>query len=54
MQYMDLQPELLRYLTPILLAAWREDLFDAGKAGYAGFVEQFWSALLKGKALSKV
>jgi hypothetical protein len=54
MRYMDLQPELLRHLTPVLLASWRKDLFDAGKAGYAGLVEQFWSALLKGKALSKV
>ena len=54
MQYMELQPELLRYLTPILLTAWRKDLFEGSGAGYGGFVEQFWTALLKGGALTKV
>ena len=54
MEYMELQPELLRYLTPILLVAWREDLFEGSVAGYAGFVEEFWLALLKGDALNKV
>jgi hypothetical protein len=54
MTYMELQPELLRYLTPVLLAAWRKDLFDGDQAGYAGFVEQFWCALLKGSALKSV
>src|SRR5882757_7438566 len=54
MQYMELQPDLLRHLTPILLAAWREDLFEGSKINYGGFVEQFWPALLKGKALNEV
>jgi hypothetical protein len=54
MQYMELQPELLRYLTPVLLKAWRRDLFEGSAAGYRGFVEQFWSALLKGSALNTV
>lgn len=54
MQYMELQPELLRYLTPVLLTAWRKDLFEGAVAGYGGFVEQFWPALLKGGALTKV
>ena len=54
MQYMELQPELLRYLTPVLLTAWRKDLFEGSVAGYGGFVEQFWPALMKGKALNKV
>lgn len=53
MQYMELQPELLRYLTPTLLTAWRKDLFGDSAAGYAGFVEQFWPALMKGKALNE-
>jgi len=54
MQYMELQPELLRHLTPVLLKAWRRDLFEGSAAGYGGFVEQFWAALLKGSALDKV
>ncbi len=54
MQYMELRPELLRYLTPILLTAWRRDLFEGSSANYGGFVEQFWPALLKGSALTKV
>ncbi len=51
---MELQPELLRYLTPVFLTAWRKDLFEGSVAGYGGFVEQFWPALLKGGALTKV
>ncbi len=54
MQYMELQPELLRYLTPVLLIAWRKDLFEGSEAGYGGFVEQFWPALLKGSVLTKI
>jgi hypothetical protein len=53
MQYMELQPELLRYLTPVLLQAWSKDLFE-GRQRYGGFVEQFWPALLNGKALHAV
>jgi hypothetical protein len=54
MQYMELQPDLLRYLTPILLNAWKRDLFEGSAAGYGGFVEHFWPALLRGKALNSV
>jgi hypothetical protein len=54
LKYMEVQPELLRYLTPVLLAAWRKDLFEGDAAGYGGFVEEFWPALLKGAALQKV
>ena len=54
MTYQDLQPDLLRHLTPVLLAAWRRDLFEGDAAGYRGFVEQFWPALLKGAAIQKV
>jgi hypothetical protein len=54
MKYMELQPELLRYLTPILLNAWRRDLFEGRAADYRGFVEQLWPALLKGSALNKI
>ena len=54
MQYMELQPDLLRHLTPVLLAAWRRDLFEGDAAGYGGFVEYFWPALLKGTALRKL
>ena len=54
MTYMKLQPELLRHLTPILLAAWRKDLFERNLAGYRGFVEQFWTALLNGKILHNI
>jgi hypothetical protein len=54
MKYTELQPDLLRHLTPVLLAAWRRDLFEGDAAGYGGFVENFWPALLKGAALQKV
>ncbi len=50
MRFMELQPDLLRYLTPILLKAWKNDLFEGDKANYGGFVEHFWPALLKGTA----
>src|SRR5207249_1237248 len=53
-KYMEIQPELLRHLTPILLTAWRKDLFEGDAAGYGRFVEQFWPALLKGAALQTV
>ncbi|MBI5818183.1 MAG: hypothetical protein HZA88_04285 [Verrucomicrobia bacterium] len=51
MTYMVLQPDLLRHLMPVLLNAWRRDLFEGGAAGFGGFVEHFWPALLKGEAL---
>jgi hypothetical protein len=54
MQYMELQSDLLRFLTPVLLNAWRRDLCEGSAAGYGGFVEQFWAALLKGSALNRV
>jgi hypothetical protein len=54
MKYVALQPDLLRHLTPVLLTAWRRDLFEGDAAGYGGFVENFWPALLKGDALRKV
>jgi hypothetical protein len=54
MTYMELQPELLRHLMPLLLAAWRRDLFDGQTAGLRGFVEHFWPALLRGKAMQSV
>jgi hypothetical protein len=54
MKYMELQPELLRYLTPVLLTAWRRNLFEGAQASYAGFIEEFWAALLTGSALTKV
>jgi len=54
MKYMELQPDLLRYLAPLLLTAWRRDLFEGDAAGYGGFVENFWPALLRGVALKTV
>jgi hypothetical protein len=54
MKYTELQPDLLRYLTPVLLEAWRRDLFEGDEGGYGAFVEEFWPALLKGKALHEV
>jgi len=54
MQYEELQPELLRYLTPRLLNVWKRDLCEGRAAGCRGFVEQFWPALLNGSALTRV
>ena len=54
MTYMELQPELLRHLMPVLLNAWRRDLFEGEAAGFGGFVERFWPALLKGKTLQTI
>jgi hypothetical protein len=45
MEYMPLQPELLRYLLPICLKAWHDDLLNMRHSGHAGFVEAFWTAL---------
>jgi hypothetical protein len=54
LQYTEIQPDLLRHLLPILLQAWRRDLFEGSKAGYGGFVEQFWGSLVLGSAFKKV
>jgi hypothetical protein len=51
MTYMEIQPDLLRHLMPMLLEAWRQDLFEGEVAKFGGFVEYFWPALLRGKAL---
>jgi hypothetical protein len=45
MRYMPLQPDLLRYLLPICLNAWRVELLNEGQSDYAGFSEQFWTTL---------
>lgn len=45
MEYMPLQPDLLRYLLPICLKAWHDDLVNARHSDHAGFVEAFWTAL---------
>jgi hypothetical protein len=50
MEYMELQPDLLRHLMPVLLEAWRQDLFEGDAAKFGAFVEHFWPALLRGKA----
>jgi hypothetical protein len=49
MTHMSLQSELLRHLMPVLLDAWRRDLFGGSAAGFRGFVEYFWPALLRVK-----
>ena len=51
LKFMELQPDLLRHLMPVMLEAWRKDLFESDAAGYAGFVEEIWAALLRGSAL---
>lgn len=45
MRYMPLQPDLLRYLLPICLSAWRTELLSGGHSEYGGFSEQFWTTL---------
>jgi hypothetical protein len=54
MTHMELQPELLRHLMPVLLNEWRRDLFEGQTAGLRGFVEYFEPALLRGKALQAI
>ncbi len=44
-RYMKLQPDLLRFLLPICLRAWRAYLFDAGSSPYGSFIEYFSAAL---------
>lgn len=45
MCFMPLQPDLLRYLLPMCLKLWQEDLFSDGKAEGSGVVQSFWFAL---------
>jgi hypothetical protein len=53
MQYQkDLQKDLFRYLFPICLAAWRDELF--GRTSYAGFVEDFYPALVRGRIFERM
>lgn len=47
-----LQEDLFRYLLPICLAAWREELF--GDASYALFVETFYLALVRGRIFERM
>lgn len=54
MTYMELQPDLLRHLMPVLLEAWRQDLFEGESANFGGFVEYFWPALLREKLFTAV
>jgi hypothetical protein len=45
-QYMKIQPDLLRYLLPVCLKAWQIDLFSGERESvYGGFVEYFSTAL---------
>lgn len=46
-----LQPDLLRFLLPICLNAWREDLLANGRTEYGGFVHYFWAALSDSRVL---
>lgn len=43
-KYMPLQSDLLRYLLPLCLKMWQDDLFDVN-SDCAGTVEAFWTAL---------
>jgi hypothetical protein len=45
MQYMPLQPDLLRYLLPLCLKMWQDDLLHKAGSDYGGSVEAFWMAL---------
>ena len=45
MQYMPLQPDLLRYLLPLCLKMWQDDLLHEEGSDCGGLVEAFWSAL---------
>ena len=45
MQYMPLQPDLLRYLLPLCLKMWQDDLFHQEGSDCGGMVEAFWMAL---------
>ncbi len=45
MQYMPLQPDLLRHLLPLCLKMWQDDLLHKASSDYGGLVEAFWAAL---------
>lgn len=45
LRYEELQPDLLRFLLPVCLQAWRSYLFATGSSPYGGFVEHFSPAL---------
>lgn len=49
---MPLQPDLFRYLLPICLKVWRNDLLSGGSE-YRGSVEEFWSAITSESRLEK-
>lgn len=44
MEYMPLQSDLMRYLLPLCLQMWQDDLFNVN-SDCAGTVEAFWTAL---------
>ena len=43
LRYTEIQPELFRYLLPVCLQAWQDDL--RGARDYGGFVEHFYPVL---------
>lgn len=45
MQYMPLQPDLLRYLLPLCLKMWQDDLLRKEDSDCRGLAEAFWTAL---------
>lgn len=45
MQYMPLQADLLRYLLPLCLKMWQDDLLHKEGSEHGGLVEAFWMAL---------
>jgi hypothetical protein len=48
LQYMEIQPNLFRYLFPVVLRIWRKALFrELSVQEYGGFYEQFCYALAK-------
>lgn len=44
-RYEEIQPDLLRYLLPVCLEAWRVFLLDNQDSKYGAFVEHFYPAL---------
>jgi hypothetical protein len=46
-----LQPDLLRYLLPICLEAWRKDLMANERTQYGGFADWFWSTVAESSVL---
>lgn len=54
LKYMEIQPDLLRFLLPVGLRAWQSSLMDSGKSELAGVAERYSTVLATHKGFCRI